>query len=383
MAVRQEASDWVRHDLLDRAAATRLTRTAIESARREYPHQLDHVLAGAGSVRAPRDLHPAFYGSYDWHSAVHNHWLLVYALRRWPDAPTAHEAVALLDEHLDEALLARELAYFEDQETGAAEGPYGWAWLALLDAELVGVGVGVDAADIGGAPRGQRWRAWRAAVAPLARLLAERCLAGLENSAVPTHEGRHRNSAFALSMLLAAARMRGDDAQAERIGRCALRWFAGPGTAVPEVCSAQDFFSPLWTVADLLARLLPATGFASWFGTHLGADRDAVRGRLADLDAVVGSLPEPTAVGLRLSLAWCLEQVAATLDPEADPRVPVLRDAARRWVTFGLEHAVSGRFIGDHWLPTFAMYIDARRGCRRGLAARHIIAATEPRLEAR
>lgn len=34
---------------------------------REYPNKLDHVMNDASQVRSPRDLHPIFYGSFDWH----------------------------------------------------------------------------------------------------------------------------------------------------------------------------------------------------------------------------------------------------------------------------------------------------------------------------
>jgi hypothetical protein len=44
----------------------------------------------------PRSLHPAFYGCYDWHSAVHGHWLLARFARLHPDHPLAAQARRVL-----------------------------------------------------------------------------------------------------------------------------------------------------------------------------------------------------------------------------------------------------------------------------------------------
>ncbi|MBV9758408.1 MAG: DUF2891 family protein, partial [Alphaproteobacteria bacterium] len=54
--------------------AARLAGTALGHVTREYPNKLDHVLRGAADLRAPRALHPLFYGSFDWHSCVHGYW---------------------------------------------------------------------------------------------------------------------------------------------------------------------------------------------------------------------------------------------------------------------------------------------------------------------
>jgi hypothetical protein len=51
--------------------AARFATVALGHVTREYPHCLTHVLAGPDDVRSPRDLHPVFYGSFDWHSCVH------------------------------------------------------------------------------------------------------------------------------------------------------------------------------------------------------------------------------------------------------------------------------------------------------------------------
>src|SRR5205809_4078795 len=61
---------------LDAASAGRLAALALACVGREFPNQPGHVMQRAGELDRPRSLHPAFFGCFDWHSAVHGHWLL-------------------------------------------------------------------------------------------------------------------------------------------------------------------------------------------------------------------------------------------------------------------------------------------------------------------
>ena len=83
-------------------------------------------------------LHPAFYGSYDWHSSVHGHWMLVRLLRLFPDLTEAAEIRAVLGAHLTAENLKAEADYFARKESKSFERPYGWAWLLKLAQELNG-----------------------------------------------------------------------------------------------------------------------------------------------------------------------------------------------------------------------------------------------------
>jgi hypothetical protein len=60
--------------------AAQLARIALNGIAREYPTYPDHILLDAADLRGARELHPAFYGCFDWHSAVHSHWLLARLL---------------------------------------------------------------------------------------------------------------------------------------------------------------------------------------------------------------------------------------------------------------------------------------------------------------
>ena len=92
--------------------AAQLARIALNGITREYPTYSGHIVLDAADLRSTRELHPAFYGCFDWHSAVHSHWLLARLLRLLPALPEAGPIRSALNDHLTEANLRAEAAYF-------------------------------------------------------------------------------------------------------------------------------------------------------------------------------------------------------------------------------------------------------------------------------
>src|SRR5437870_10625234 len=137
-------------------------------------------MSSAGEELGERTLHPAFYGSYDWHSAVHMHWLPMRVLRLYPDARIAPAIADALDAHLTPEAIAKELEYFRGPAGRTFERPYGWAWLLELQAEAL-------------AAKSR----WSRALAPLATELAQRFADYLRISPYPVRAGAHGNTAFA------------------------------------------------------------------------------------------------------------------------------------------------------------------------------------------
>ena len=112
-----------------------LARIALAHITRVYPHSGPQRLNCAADWQPPEQAHPLFCGSYDWHSCVHSHWLLVRVLNRAPDLPEAVAIRQRLKQITDDAVAA-EITTFERQGQGF-ERPYGWAWLLMLQAELL------------------------------------------------------------------------------------------------------------------------------------------------------------------------------------------------------------------------------------------------------
>src|SRR2546421_12358226 len=71
--------------------ASAFARLSLKGLRKEYPNKPSDVLNSEKDIQVPRAVHPAFYGSYDWHSSVHGHWMLVRLLRRFPELPEKRE----------------------------------------------------------------------------------------------------------------------------------------------------------------------------------------------------------------------------------------------------------------------------------------------------
>ncbi|MGB6230522.1 MAG: DUF2891 family protein, partial [Litorimonas sp.] len=122
---------------IDPALSARFSRLALDCVQKEFPNKISRTTDTAEEIGRPRDLFPAFYGCFDWHSAVHGHWLLVRLLRVGDlDDATRAEAVAKLNANLTPETIAGELANFRRPARGSWERPYGWAWLLQLTAEL-------------------------------------------------------------------------------------------------------------------------------------------------------------------------------------------------------------------------------------------------------
>jgi hypothetical protein len=326
--------------------ASRFAGLALGCIHKEYPNKLDHVMNDAGEVRGPRELHPAFYGCFDWHSSVHGHWMLVRLLRQFPELPNAGAIRAGLDRNLTARNLELEVAYLGQRSRGPFERTYGWAWLLKLAEEL-------RAWDD---PQARRWST---NLAPLAEAMVQRYLDFLPRQTYPIRTGVHPNTAFGLAFAFDYAQATGNPALAELVRARSRDYFGGdanyPATLEP---GGEDFFSPALLEADLMRRVLPAAEFQRWFQAFLPK---LAAGEPATLlsPAIVSDRSDPKLVhldGLNLSRAWCLRNLAAAL-PADDPRRGVLARAAAAHTQAGLVGVTSGDYAGEHWLGTFAVFL--------------------------
>jgi hypothetical protein len=330
---------------LSEAQATRLAALSLACRTRAYPNKPSHVYEDDRDLRPPRALTPAFFGCYDWHSAVHGHWTMARLLRLFPRAAQAAALRRALDEHLTEEKLAAELRFFRAPRSRLFERPYGWAWLLRLTAELHG------------------WRdtdaqRWLAALRPLARFLAARLAEYLERLSVPVRAGTHDNTAYALAHALDYARTVGDAALANQIAAQAARLFGGdrdcPTHYEP---SGEDFISPCLAEADLMRRVLPAPRFVPWLRAFLpnpAAPRFAPLRAPAEVrdpqDPRIGHL-----IGLAFQRAAAADGIAAAL-PADDPWRSALAQLAAVHIERGLSQIFASGYGGEHWLASFAVY---------------------------
>lgn len=321
---------------LSEARAESFARVALANVAREYPRKVDHLLLAAPGELVPKRIHPAFYGSYDWHSAVHMHWLLVRLLRLFPDLPEAGAIRQLLDAHLAPEPIAIELAYFESPAGRTFERPYGWSWLLELHAELL---------------RLEASR-WARAIAPLANLIARRFGAQVCAAPYPVRSGSHGNTAFASLLALDYAHRAGDRELAAAIEQAARRWYATDRDApIAYEPSLDDFLSPALIEAVLMREVMAAAEFRPWLEAFL----PALPGALATPPSVADRSDARQAHldGLALSRAWCFTRLA-TAWPGEDTRHADCRTAAERHLAAALPQVVGGAYVGEHWLASFA-----------------------------
>lgn len=331
--------------------AERFAAMARACVHREYPNKMAHVLAGPQDVGTPQSQTPAFYGCFDWHSAVHGHWLLARLARRFPDAELSGPARQALGSSLTTAAIEAEVRYVGREDRAGFERPYGLAWLLQLAAEL------------------RAWddpeaRAWAQALAPLEELAARRLAEWVPKLSHPIRSGEHSQTAFAFGLALDWAREREDAALAELLEAESQRLYQDDrDCALHLEPSGHDFLSPCLGAADLMRRVLPPPRFATWLSTALpqiptdgrgdwlplAVPADRTDGKLVHLD------------GLNLSRAWMLDGIEHGL-PRDDARRASLRAAARRHAESGLAAVSDEHYEGGHWLASFAVYLTTRRG---------------------
>jgi hypothetical protein len=338
---------------LDAATAERLANLALACIHREYPNKTGHhILTSDRDARPPRELTPAFYGCFDWHSAVHGHWMLVRLARLFPDAGFAPLARVVLAKNLTPENLLREAEYMQAEARASFERPYGLAWLLQLSAELA------------------EWQdsdaeKWSAALQPPVDIAVRRLESWLPKLSHPVRSGEHSQSAFSLSLMLDFARATGrrqfQELLESTIRRFYLRDRDCPLAYEP---SGEDFLSPCLAEADLARRILAAPEFAAWLdGFVLSIPRDGSPWLepvqpLDPTDAKLGHLD-----GLNLSRAWMLTGIRGAL-PAGDPRIASLQKTAEQHADAGLAAVTSEHYEGAHWLGTFAVYLLTHRGER-------------------
>ena len=315
--------------------ACKFARIALGHVGQEYPNKLDHVLDNDADALSPRELHPAFFGSFDWHSCVHSWWMLLTIRRHYPSTPEAAQIDALAEATFSHDNLAKELSYLKRPSARGFERPYGWAWLLYLHQE---------------AERHDD-REWAARLEPLAKEFADRFTHYLPVLTYPITVGTHYNTAFALLLAREWAQNH-QPALIEQIDAWSIAAFCEKTNYSGWEPSGDEFLSPVLIVAALMGQVWPREKFESWFEAlviqngwlekecHPVVVSDRSDGKIAHLD------------GLNLSRAWCLRSIDATLGESGNRAV--IRERVESHVRAALPH-IDGDYMGEHWLASFAL----------------------------
>jgi hypothetical protein len=316
----------------------------------EPPKSRGYIYESSVTLKADFAKTRAFYGCFDWHSAVNSTWMMVKVLRRYPDIKVARLIREKLSEHLSADAIKGELAFFSEEGNKSFERPYGYAWLLRLYGELRSW----DDPDA---------RKWAANLEPLAKLLLERTTPYLNTLAAPMRVGTHANTAYAMKLLLEYSRSSGEPKLGEAVVARAKAFFLADEGCAPNLeVSGSDFFSPCLAEAALMAEVLPAKEFAGWLDRFLPAP-DApgfkalttgieMKGTNEELKKANMLGAKAHLIGLAVSRAKALEDIAAELPP-ADPRIAAYRSISVKQVQAGIAAMYDADYEGTHWIATY------------------------------
>jgi len=323
--------------------ASHLASLPLKCITQEFPNKTNHTSnTDSDHVLLPKELHPSFYGCFDWHSSVHGHWMLMRLLKLFPNLPEAATIRAVLNKTITKENIIKEVKYFGMPLTSSWERTYGWAWILKMDEELF-TWNDPDA------------KKWQEAMKPLTEKIVQLWMKFLPKQTYANRTGVHPNTAFGLVFALDYARTEKNVAFENAIITSAKAIFLkdknAPASWEP---NGSDFLSPSLEEADLMRRVLPVKEFANWFNqffsmaslkhlTILPVVSDRTDLQIVHLD------------GLCFSRSWCMKGLAAAL-PATDARKKLLQRSSINHLAASLPNVVSGEYGGEHWLASFAVY---------------------------
>ena len=323
--------------------ALKLSELPLKCIQVEYPNKTAHVINHpADATLSPSQLHPSFYGCFDWHSSVHGHWMLIKLLKIKPFIANSDHIIAMLDCSFEPSNLKEEAIYFTKYDVASSfERTYGWAWLLKLDEELV------------------TWddplaRKWHASLQPLTTQIVSLWKQYLPKQNYPNRTGVHPNSAFAMGFAIDWARsVKDDEFEKLLIEKSKLFYLNNKNTPAYLEPDGSDFFSPSLEIADLMRRVIPQKHFAKWlsqFYNKKSIDNICSIPIVSDVsDYQIVHL-----IGLSFSKVWCMKGISANL-PKGSSLANRFQDASGNLLDYALPYVFAGNYGGEHWLASFAI----------------------------
>lgn len=330
---------------LDLGQANRLASLPLKCMQVEYPNKTGQMLSSESDLGTPEELHPAFYGCFDWHSSVHGHWSLVKLLKDFPELNNRDSIIQKLKQNISKENIQGEINYFKRKQEYAYERMYGWTWLLKLQQELDSWNneIGKELAQN---------------LQPLSSLITERYIEFLPKLNYPLRVGTHTNSAFGMSFAYDYAIHSNNEKLKSTIEENAIRLYLNdencPISWEPD---GMDFLSPCLEEVGLMQRILSKDEFSTWldkflpqlknkeFSLEVAEVSDRKDGHLVHLD------------GLNFSRAWIFYRLAKAF-PE---KYGHLKQEGDKHLAYSLPSITDGSYEGEHWLASFALYALSER----------------------
>lgn len=324
--------------------ASKLASMPLKCINQEYPNKTAHVInSEKDAILTPKELHPSFYGCFDWHSSVHGHWMLLRLLRTVPDLENKNKIISILEESFSPEKIKEEASYFTKYQVAQNfERTYGWAWILKLDEELA------------------RWnhpkaKIWHQNLKPLTDEILRLWKAYLPKQTYPNRTGVHPNTAFAMSFAIDWARQVGDKSFEKELSEKAKIFYLN-NTKTPAYLEpdGSDFFSPSLEIAELMSRILPQKDFEKWLNQFY-EKRSLENIEQIPIISDVNDYQTVHLVGLSFSKAWAMKNIINTL-PEKNAIRKRFEISREKFIENSLPIIFQGNYGGDHWLASFAVY---------------------------
>ena len=325
---------------LDEQNALKFSKLALKCIVKEFPNKPSHVINDRKDIKSPKELHPCFYGCFDWHSSVHGHWLLVKVLNEFPDIKNKEEIKRKLIENLTKDNILKEVKYLHQKNRKSFERTYGWAWLLKLVEEL-------DKSDL------LFLKKIRKNLIPLENEIVKRYMKFFPKQVYPIRTGVHPNTAFGISFALDYSRQVKNKEFEEFLLKFAKKYYLNDSLCpLNYEPGGEDFFSPCLMEASLMSKVLKKEEFTKWFKNFIDLNYlknlkpavvlDRSDGKLVHLD------------GLNLSRAWCLKNISNKFTDKELKKLT--KEKTLIHAKDGLSSVMSGDYAGEHWLASFAVY---------------------------
>ena len=336
-----------RYTLTD-AGASYFARLSLECASRNEPHYFNEVLRKKGDKRNSDDVWPSFYGCFDWHSSVHNHWCLIKILKKYPNIPEAKEIRKRLEESFTAENIKKELKYVSSNDNGLFEFPYGQSWLLKVADELY------------------KWddpdaKRWLENLRPLSNYIAFVHLKVWPIVKEAGISGSHDSPALGLSFAYDYSVSFNDEKLKKVVISASKRYFGKlKNSPIAKEPFDYDFMSATLLVTDLMRKTLPEKKYVKWvkeFCPDLFI-KDNVKKALIIKRSAKHDGYESHWDGYHLNRIWCLNGMLKTLPPD------MLKDGIKdEWVKsmndmwdYAQLNIGKKNYDIDHWLSSFSVF---------------------------
>jgi hypothetical protein len=333
---------------LNNEGASYFAQLSLACVSKSEPHFFYKAIQKEGDTIGPKDLWPSFYGCYDWHSGVHNHWCMIKLLKKYPNIPEASALRKRLNESFTSENIQSELIYVSSNENGLFEFPYGQAWILKVADELA-TWEDPDA------------KIWLQNLSPLSNYIA--AVNGIVWKSVNrvALSGSHDSPAMALSFAYDYSLSFHDDKLKKVVADAALKYYNKiQNVPIADEPFKYDFMSASLLVADLMRKVKTPEKFVKWSQKYCPdlfiANRVNIPLQIKKSEKHDGY--ESHWDGYHLNRIWCLNGMLKTL-PEGTLDEATKKEWTRSmnemW-DYAQQSIGVGNYDIDHWLSTFSVF---------------------------